>query len=108
MRIAIDAMGGDLGPRPAVMGSASAAIADPDLELCLFGPAALLEDEIARLPRQLAAAASRLRVGDAPAVVQQSQRPSEALRHGGDTSMARMLDCVAGGDAMAGVSAGNT
>ncbi|MGM0693184.1 MAG: phosphate acyltransferase PlsX [Pseudomonadota bacterium] len=108
MRIAIDAMGGDLGPRPAVMGAASAAMADPELELWLFGPAGLLEDEIACLPRQLAAAASRLRVSDAPAVVQQSQRPSEALRHGGATSMARMLDCVAGDDAMAGVSAGNT
>ncbi|WP_089710614.1 phosphate acyltransferase PlsX [Halomonas daqiaonensis] len=108
MRIAIDAMGGDLGPRPAVMGSAEAASADPDLELCLFGPAGLLEDEVARLPRQLAAAASRLRVDDAPAIVQQSQRPREVLRHGSDTSMARMLDCVAGGEAMAGVSAGNT
>mgnify|MGYP003868135313 CR=1 FL=1 len=101
-------MGGDLGPRPVVMGAAAAAIADPDLKLRLFGPAGRLEDEIARLPRQLAAAAARLEVGNAAAVVPQSQRPSEALRYGGDTSMVRMLECVAEGDAMAGVSAGNT
>ncbi|WP_133482563.1 MULTISPECIES: phosphate acyltransferase PlsX [Halomonas] len=108
MRIAIDAMGGDLGPRPAVMGAAAVAHANPDLELCLFGPAGLLADEIARLPRQLAAAAARLRVLNAPTVVQQWQRPSEVLRHGSDTSMARMLDCVASDEATAGVSAGNT
>ncbi|MGM0983936.1 MAG: phosphate acyltransferase PlsX [Pseudomonadota bacterium] len=108
MRIAIDAMGGDLGPRPAVVGSAEAACDDPDLELLLFGPARRLEDEITRLPRQLAAAASRLQLVDAPSVVQQCQRPSEVLRHGSDTSMARMLDWVAGGDAVAGVCAGNT
>ncbi|WP_083582037.1 phosphate acyltransferase PlsX [Halomonas aestuarii] len=108
MRIAIDAMGGDLGPRPAVMGSAEAVLADPDLELRLFGPAERLKDEISRLPRPLAAAASRLQVSDAPGVVEQAQRPREALRHGADTSMARMLDCIADGDAQAGVSAGNT
>lgn len=108
MRIAIDAMGGDLGPRPVIMGSAAAAMADSSLEIRLFGPAARLEDEIARLPRQLAAAALRLQVGDAPSTIQQSQRVSDALRHGGETSMVRMLDCVADGDAIAGVSAGNT
>ncbi|MEQ6887641.1 phosphate acyltransferase PlsX [Halomonas sp. CS7] len=108
MRIAIDAMGGDLGPRPVVMGSAQAVSADPDLELQLFGPAERLSDEISRLPRQFAAAAARLQVSDAPGVIRQAQRPSEALRHGAGTSMARMLDSIATGDAVAGVSAGNT
>lgn len=108
MRIAVDAMGGDLGPRATVAGAASAAVADPHLELWLYGPAACLEDEISRLPRPLAAATSRLRVSDAPDVIRQDQRPSEALRHGGGTSMARMLDDLARGQAEAGVSAGNT
>ncbi|PXX99508.1 phosphate acyltransferase PlsX [Halomonas sp. LBP4] len=108
MLIAIDAMGGDLGPRATVQGAASAAIQDPRLEIRLFGPRRQLQDEISRLPRQLAAAGSRLDVADADSVIGQAQRPSDALRHGRDTSMARMLDCVASGEALAGVSAGNT
>lgn len=101
-------MGGDLGPRPVVMGAAQAVTADPDLWLELFGPAERLEDEISRLPRPLVAAASRLRVSDAPGEIHQSQRPSEALRHGAGSSMAGMLDSLAAGKAVAGVSAGNT
>ncbi|MDN3555669.1 phosphate acyltransferase PlsX [Halomonas maura] len=108
MRIAVDAMGGDLGPRATVVGAASAVMADPDLEIRLFGPARQLDEEISRLPRPLAAASSHLWVEDAPAVVREDQRPAQALRHGRDTSMAAMLDCLATGGAEAGVSAGNT
>lgn len=101
-------MGGDLGPRATVRGAASAALQDPRLELRLFGPRRQLEDEITCLPRRLAAAGSRLEVVDAPGVIAPGQRPSDALRHGGDSSMAAMLGAVAGGEAAAGVSAGNT
>ncbi|NWN81437.1 MAG: phosphate acyltransferase PlsX [Halomonas sp.] len=108
MRIAIDTMGGDLGPRAAVRGAAGAALQESRLALSLFGPRARLEREIASLPRRLAAAGSRLEVVDAPGEIASGLRPSEALRHGGDTSMARMLDCLVAGDAQAGVSGGNT
>ncbi|WP_300274261.1 phosphate acyltransferase PlsX [Halomonas sp.] len=108
MRIAIDAMGGDLGPRATVRGAAGAALQDPRLALRLFGPRARLEREIASLPRRLAAAGSRMEVVDAPGEIAPGLRPSEALRHGGDSSMARMLDCLAAGEACAGISAGNT
>ncbi|MFO7648929.1 phosphate acyltransferase PlsX [Halomonas campaniensis] len=108
MRIAIDAMGGDLGPRATVQGAASAVIQDSRLEIRLFGVRRTLEDEISCLPRRLAAAGSRLEVVDAPRVIDQGVRPSDALRHGQDSSMARMLACVAAGEAAAGVSAGNT
>ena len=108
MRIAIDAMGGDLGPRATVRGAAGAALQDTRLALRLFGPRARLEREIASLPRRLAAAGSRLEVVDAPDDIAPGLRPSEALRHGRDSSMARMLDCVASGEACAGVSGGNT
>ncbi len=107
MRIAVDAMGGDLG-HAAVAGAASAVMADPDLEIRLFGPARHLEDEISRLPRPLAAASSRLCVVDAPGVVRQDQRPAQVLRGNDDTSMSGMLGCLARGEAEAGVSAGNT
>lgn len=108
MRIAIDAMGGDLGPRATVHGAAGAALQDTRLALRLFGPRACIEREIANLPRRLAAAGSRMEVVDAPGEIASELRPSEALRHGADTSMARMLDCLAAGEACAGVSGGNT
>ncbi|QFT85620.1 Phosphate acyltransferase [Halomonas sp. THAF12] len=108
MRIAVDAMGGDLGPRATVAGAASAVMADPELDIRLFGPAARLEEELSRLPRPLAAASSHLSIENAPGEIRQDQRPAEALRRGRDSSMAAMLACLARGEVQAGVSAGNT
>ncbi len=101
-------MGGDLGPCATVRGAAGAALQDPRLELRLYGPQAQLEREISCLPRRLAAAGSCLVVVDAPGVIDPGSRPSDALRHGGDSSMARMLASLVAGEADAGVSAGNT
>ncbi|MFQ3786957.1 phosphate acyltransferase PlsX [Halomonas sp. A29] len=108
MRIAIDAMGGDAGPSAAVHGAAAAVQAWPGLEIDLFGPGDQLSAELENLPRPLAAAGSHLSVHHAPNLIHQNQRPSDALRRGGDTSMALMLAHVANRDAAAGVSAGNT
>lgn len=108
MRIAIDAMGGDLGPRATVQGAASAMIEDQHLEILLFGDRRQLDAEISCLPRRFAAAGSRMEVFDAPGVVGEGERPSEVLRHGQDSSMARMLACLARGEVRAAVSSGNT
>ncbi|WP_111412378.1 phosphate acyltransferase PlsX [Billgrantia lactosivorans] len=108
MRIAIDAMGADAGPAVAVQGAAAAVQAWPGLEIDLFGPGDQLSIELENLPRPLAAAGSHLSVHHAPGLIRQDQRPSDALRRGGDTSMARMLEHVAGRHAAAGISAGNT
>ncbi|MGM0783808.1 MAG: phosphate acyltransferase PlsX [Pseudomonadota bacterium] len=108
MRIAIDVMGGDSGPRAVVQGAALAALNHPGLHVDLFGPHDQLAVELANLPRHFAAAESRLSVHHAPDVIRQDQRLSEALRRGADTSMARMLAHLARGRADAGVSAGNT
>ena len=108
MRIAIDAMGGDLGPRATVRGAARAVSADPRLDVVLFGQQSRLDSEIARLARPRGAAASRFRGGELAAVLCEHKPPAPARRDGGETSMARMLACVASGEAAAGVSAGNT
>ncbi|NIC07855.1 phosphate acyltransferase PlsX [Billgrantia bachuensis] len=108
MRIAIDAMGGDAGPAVAVHGAAAAVQACPGLEVDLFGPGDQLSNELENLPRHLAAAGSHLSVHHAPGLIRQNQRPSDALRRGGETSMALMLAHVANRNAAAGVSAGNT
>ncbi|MFG6666696.1 phosphate acyltransferase PlsX [Halomonas sp. HNIBRBA4712] len=108
MRLAIDAMGSDQGPRVVLEGAARAVIERPDLELVLFGPSRLLTAELKRLPRPLAAATSRLVVRDSPDWVRPEATAAWALRHGHATSMAAMLDLVANGQASGGVSAGNT
>ncbi|MCC5903296.1 MAG: phosphate acyltransferase PlsX [Halomonas sp.] len=108
MRLAIDVMGGDQGPRAIVEGSARAVIERPDLTLTLFGPYQQIHAEIMRLPRPLAAAMSRLVASDAPDSVSSEATASWALRRGQSTSMARMLHSLARGEAEAGVSAGNT
>ncbi|MBA2778601.1 phosphate acyltransferase PlsX [Billgrantia kenyensis] len=108
MRIAIDTLGGDAGPAAAVHGAAAAVLAWPGLAIDLFGPVDQLSVELENLPRRLAAAGSHLSVHHAPGLIRQDQRPSDALRRGGQTSMALMLDHVADNGAAAGVSAGNT
>lgn len=108
MRLAIDVMGGDQGPRAIIEGSAKALIERPDLELTLFGPHQQIYAELSRLPQPLAAATSRLVAVDAPDSVPPEATASWALRRGHATSMARMLQSLSQGDAAAGVSAGNT
>ncbi|MBZ0331851.1 MULTISPECIES: phosphate acyltransferase PlsX [Halomonas] len=108
MRVAVDAMGGDSGPASAVQGSAAAVLARPGLSIDLFGPRDLLESELESLPRHLAAAGSHLSIHHASDVIRQDQRPTDALRRGGGTSMACMLAHLSRGGALAGISSGNT
>ncbi len=108
MRLAIDVMGGDQGPHAMIAGAAQAVMEHPGLELILFGPRQQVIAELSRLPQPLAAAASRLVVRDAPDSVMPSATAAWALRRGHATSMARMLQSIAAGEAAAGVSAGNT
>lgn len=108
MRLAIDVMGGDQGPHEIIAGSAKAVVEHPGLELILFGPRQQIVAELSRLPQPLAAATSRLVARDAPDSVMPGATVAWALRRGHATSMVHMLQCVAGGEAVAGVSAGNT
>ncbi len=43
MRIALDAMGGDDGPKPNIIGAIAALRDDPDLHVVLVGEAPILE-----------------------------------------------------------------
>lgn len=101
-------MGGDRGPRATVEGTARALHAHPRLSALLFGPRSLLATEVEALPVELRASGKRLEIHDAPRVIDQSMRLSQALRMPRDSSLAMMLDSVASGAVEAGVSAGNT
>jgi len=103
--IAIDAMGGDFGPRSIVQASIACLLATPSLHLTLVGQASLLEELIAR---HSGVDRSRLLVVNANEVITMDDRPSLALRGKPDSSMRVALRLLAEGQAQACVSAGNT
>ncbi|MCY1283255.1 Phosphate acyltransferase [compost metagenome] len=103
--VAIDAMGGDYGPRCIVPASVACLAEFPSLHLVLVGQAPLLEELIARVP---AADRQRLQIEHASEVIGMDERPAQALRGKPDASMRVALDLVRNGRAQACVSAGNT
>ncbi len=103
--VAIDAMGGDFGPRCIVPACLSAMAENPSLELILVGQAPVLEDI---LSRQSGVDGARLRVEHASEIIAMDERPAQALRNKPDSSMRQALELVRQGRAQACVSAGNT
>lgn len=103
--IAIDAMGGDFGPRSIVQASIACLSATPSLHLTLVGQPSLLEELVSGLA---AADRARLQIVAASEVVGMDERPSQALRGKPDSSMRVALELVRDGKAQACVSAGNT
>jgi glycerol-3-phosphate acyltransferase PlsX len=101
--IAIDAMGGDRGPRVTVQGALAAA-RDLALEPILVGPEAELRHEVTRVAGHHAA----VRVVDAPDVVEMHESPTDALRRKPGASVKVAVGLVASGEAAAMVSVGHT
>ncbi|AUA32346.1 phosphate acyltransferase PlsX [Pseudomonas sp. SGAir0191] len=103
--IAIDAMGGDFGPRSIVQASIACLSATPSLHLTLVGQSSLLEELVSGFS---AADRARLQILNAAEVIGMDERPSQALRGKPDSSMRVALELVRDGKAQACVSAGNT
>jgi phosphate acyltransferase len=104
MRIALDAMGGDHGPTPNVVGAVAALSAAPDLSVVLVGDKAQLDPLLAAHPHP----ADRLEVFHAADVVGMNEKPVEALRKKPDNSIARCWQLLATKKVDGLVSAGNT
>ena len=102
--VALDAMGGDVGPAVVIPGAAQALQRHPDLQFLLFGPQAALERELAAHPDL--AARSLIRHTDS--VIAGDAKPSQALRRGRGSSMWGALEAVRDGQAAVAISAGNT
>lgn len=103
-RIAIDAMGGDVGPEVMVGGAAAARADFPDLRFVFFGDEAAIRNEIAKHK----ALAENVRVVHADSVISGEDKPSQALRRSKDSSMGMAIAAVKSGEAEAVLSAGNT
>jgi phosphate acyltransferase len=105
IRIALDAMGGDLGASVIVPGAEVSLARHPDIEFVLFGDRAVVEPLIASRPRLKAAS----RFVHTDIAVKMDAKPSQALRQGRwKSSMWLAIDAVKKGDADVAVSAGNT
>lgn len=100
--IAIDAMGGDHGPRVTVPAVISSLDKNPDLNISLFGSRAKLDPFLNQVT-----ANSRLTLIHTDDVVSSGERVSSALRKR-QSSMRLAVDAVRDGQAQAVVSAGNT
>jgi glycerol-3-phosphate acyltransferase PlsX len=102
VRIAIDAMGGDLAPDEVVAGACIAA-KDLGFQLLLVGDEPRLEPLVAA-----AGASGNVRIVHAAEEVAMHEAPAAALRRGGQTSMGRVVELVRDSEADAAFSAGNS
>jgi glycerol-3-phosphate acyltransferase PlsX len=103
VRIAVDAMGGDVGPTVTVEGAVAAA-REYKVEVVLVGDKATVERELARHD----AARLPVTVRHASQVVAMDEAPTQALRRKRDSSLRIAAELVRDGEAGAFVSAGNT
>ncbi|MDY0065903.1 MAG: phosphate acyltransferase PlsX [Steroidobacteraceae bacterium] len=100
--IAVDAMGGDFGPRVTVPAVLDVLQREHDLRIVLVGVGAQIRPLLGRAP------SDRLAVREATQVVTMDEKPQDALRKKKDSSMRVAIDLVKSGAAHACVSAGNT
>jgi glycerol-3-phosphate acyltransferase PlsX len=105
-RIAVDAMGGDLGPSEVVAAVKLALVQNPHLNpITLVGDEALLRPIIAHYGLHRS---ERLSVLHASEVITMDDKPLVALKRKRDSSMARAIELVKAGEANVVVSCGNT
>ncbi|MCA1838066.1 MAG: phosphate--acyl-ACP acyltransferase, partial [Actinobacteria bacterium] len=80
MKIAVDAMGGDFGPPPAVEGALQAA-KELDVEVILVGDEVQLREQLAKLGED-----RRVSIRHAPQVVEMHESPAQVARKKRDSS----------------------
>lgn len=103
MKIALDAMGGDHGPAPAIEGALQA-VKESDVDVILVGDESTLMAEC----RRLGCTDSRLSIRHAPQVVEMHESPATVARKKRDSSIWIATELVKSGEASAVVSPGNT
>ncbi len=103
--VAIDAMGGDHGPRVTVPAALEVLKHDHEAGIVLVGLADAIEAELRACG---AGVGPRLRIHHASEVVAMDEAPQNALRGKKDSSMRVAINLVKSGEAHACVSAGNT
>jgi len=103
MKIAIDAMGGDNAPQAAVEGSIQA-VREYGVTVYLFG----IENEIKKYIPEDLKNDERIKIIDAPEVIQVEDSPVQAIKQKKNSSMVLGLKAVKDGECHAFLSAGST
>ena len=103
MTIAVDTMGGDLGPSAAVEGIFRAVQEYPQLKIIMVGPVETLAEEIKKYGEN-----KIVSILHAPEVIDPSESPTTAIREKKNSSIVMGLRAVKNGDAQGFVSAGST
>ncbi len=106
IRVALDAMGGDLAPRAIIAGGLQSLASDPLLELTLVGDEDCIHAELEDFGADRGN--DRLHIVHASQVVAMDAAPIEALRAFPDSSLVKMIELAGHGDVDAVISAGNT
>lgn len=101
--LSVDAMGGDEGPAPIVAGLAKFLAKDDEAHVLLHGPKDALKPLVKK--RKIK---HRVTIIHADDVVDMSDKPSQVMRHGKNTSMWSAIDAVRNKQASVCVSCGNT
>ena len=105
MRIAIDAMGGDLAPAEIIAGALEARdVLDKDDEIVLIGDEPVIHEHLKRLNADPAV----FRIFHAPEVIGMDESPVEAIRRKKKSSIAVMARAASHRQVDAVLSAGNT
>ena len=105
VRIALDAMGGDVGASVVIPGAAISLKRHPDSEFLLYGDSKQIDEQLAKYPALKKAS----HVVHTDVTISMHEKPSQALRRGRkNSSMWLAIDAVKKGEADVVVSAGNT
>ena len=102
MRIAVDAMGGDHAPHEIVKGALEAVGRFRDIQVLLAGHSRRMREF---LPSPVPKA---IKIVQCQEVVEMGKSPVEALRRKKNSSLRRIFELTAAGEADAAISAGNT
>lgn len=104
IKIAVDAMGGDFGPKVVVPALAIVQKESPDIFFLIYGDESKIFPYLKRFPRLEKSS----KVFHTEKTIKNDDKPSLALRSSKGTSMRMAIESVKSGDAKAVVSAGNT
>lgn len=105
LTIAIDAMGGDFGPKTTIPASVNCLKSNSKLSIILVGDEQVLKSQVAD---EMSNYPGRLSIHHASETVEMHEAPAKALKNKKDSSMRVAINLVRDGQATACVSAGNT
>jgi len=107
VKLALDAMGGDLGPRVIIDGALLALERD-ELSITLVGDEGVVRQHLEQIPGKQKPLLDRVDVVHAPTAVGMDENPVDAIRKKRDSSIMTAFELVKTGEVSAAVSAGNS